>query len=208
MRLYFCSNFLKFTQKLHMSVIFISSKGAYNGNEEVIPSLIKFEHKRLMLEAQNIGKLSKRSFEFFLGMSLYTCRESLSIWKGDRDLGEVSHWTCTVLSRQIHQHHHSPSPTHHRTVRRLGRCREAGILLLPETFKSEHVIIKDRGWKMLVLWYVSTTTIEYCCSCKGIMLLFTVVIYYCIAGLTKLNRSIRFTKGNHKLTTKLMTGGF
>lgn len=36
----------------------------------------------------------------------------------------------------------------------------------------------------------------------------TVVIYYWIASLTKLNRSIRFTKGNHNLTTKLMTGTF
>lgn len=132
-----------------------------------------------MLEAQNIGKLSKLSFKFsFRNVSLHLSREPQYLERRQRPERGFT------LNMQSAEPPNSPAPSlsqHHTPqnsaeaqdneyrilqyytivfcIHCLGRCREAGILLLPETFKSENAIIK--------------VTIEYCCSCKGIMLLFT-----------------------------------
>lgn len=164
MRLHFFSNFLKFTQKLQIFVLFISSKGAYNGNEAV-RSYTLFNQIWTktadipMLEAQNIGKITKRSFELFLGMSLYTCRGASVSGKETETWARfhTEHAQCWAVKFTSTITLLAPHTT--QQCGGLGRYRETGILLLPETFKSEHAIIIDRGWKMLVLWYVSTTTI-------------------------------------------------
>lgn len=203
-RLYFCSNFLKFTQKLHMSVLFISSKGAYNGNEEVIPSLIKFERKRLIFRCwkpKTQVKYQNAVLSFFRNVSLHLSREPQYLERRQRPkrgftLNMHSAESSNLPAPSLSQHH-TPQNSAEAQQDDIGR-RGYYCYLKPLNLNTPLLKIGDGKCQFYgmsrqqQLNIVVVVKVSYC-----YLLYRTIVIYYCIAGLTKLNRSIRFTKGNH-----------
>lgn len=181
---------------------------------EIIPYLIKFERKRLIFRCwkpKTQVKYQNAVLSFFRPDSLHLSRAPQYLERRHRPgrgftlnmhSSEPSNSPASSLSQ-----HHTPQNSAE-AQDDIGR-RGYYCSLKPLNLNTPLLKIGDRKCQFYGMSRQQQLNIFVVVKVSCCYLLYrTVVIYYCIAGLTKLNRSIRFTKGNHKLTTKLMTGRF